>query len=129
MADADEADGAVDEEFAHRQVQGEAGAVLAPTLDFAAGADDAGLAGAQVPLEVVIVVLGMFRRHQHRHVSADHLGAAVTEQTFGGTVERGDDALGVDRDDAVHGSIRQRGELRVRDKTYVGGHGAFTPSM
>ena len=73
---------AADEHLAHRQVEREHRAVLAPARDLAADADDRGLAGGQVAMQVAVVLLVIRRRHQHADVAAEDFRFRIAEQSF-----------------------------------------------
>ena len=93
------------EHLAHRQLDRKRLAILADSLDLPADADDLGLAGLEIGLDVGIVPVAVWRRHQNAQVLADRLFGGIAEHAFGGGVERVDDAALVRRDDGVHGGV------------------------
>ena len=99
---------AADGNLADGEVHGERRAVLAPADHLAADADDLALAGPQVIGQVGVVPLVIRRGHEHLHVGADHLGRRVAEQAHRGRVDRFDDPVVVDRNDAVHRGLENR---------------------
>jgi len=74
----------------------------------AADADDSRIAGFQVPLHMTVVCAADRLGHEEIHVATDDLRGGVTEQRFGGVVERLNAAPVVDHDDGIHGRIQQR---------------------
>ena len=62
--------------------------------------------------EVAIVVLAIWRRHQHLDVLTDHLAGAVFEQFLAGRIEHQHAAVGVDQDDPADGGIHHRTQQR-----------------
>ena len=62
----------------------------------------------EVAREVAVVLLVVRRRHQHADVAPDHFRFRISEQLLGAAVERLDDALGVDDDDAVDRRVEDR---------------------
>ena len=100
--------------LAHGQLAREYRAVLAARLHFAADADDAGFAGALVPVHVRVVLGAIGRGHQHGDVLPDHLGGGVPEDALGRQAELLDAAAMVDDDDGVDRGIQQGTELQLR---------------
>ena len=99
---------AVDLHLADGQMKRKRAAVLAPPTHFAAGSDDARDTGFEVVGEVPVVLLAVGAGHQDLDVLAQHFGGAIAEQPLGRWVERLDEPLGVDDDDAVHGGVEDR---------------------
>src|SRR5690242_8850652 len=66
--------------FADRKLNRESRAILALADHDAADADDALFAGLQIALEIAIVILPVWRRHQHLDVAPDHLGGTIAEE-------------------------------------------------
>src|SRR5687768_14146877 len=77
--------------------------VLALASHFAARPDDLRHPGLQVVGDVPVVLLPIGTRHQQLDVLTKDLGRRVPEQPFCGRVERLDESLGIDHDDAVYG--------------------------
>ncbi len=72
-------------------------------------AEDAGLAGGEVPRDRPLVRRAEVRRDdQLRDRPAARVGAVVSERALGGGVEVDDAALGVHRDDAVQRDVEDR---------------------
>ena len=112
--EADEDQLAVDDSLDNRQIDRERLAVLAPSLDLPADADDLSDAGAQVLGDVSVVASGVARRHQHPDVASHHLAALVSEDLHAGGVDGLNGAGDVDRDDGVLRAVEDRAELRHR---------------
>ena len=89
---------------------GNEGAVAPAARHLAADADDLGLAGLEIALEVSVVFLMLRRRHQQADIAPEDFGFGISEQPFGATVERLDDSPGVDDDDAVGRGVENRVE-------------------
>lgn len=87
--------------FADREVHGKSGAVLALTEHLAADADDFSFAGAVKIVEVKIMLLAVWPRHQHLDVLTDHLMGWIFEQLFARGIEHQHGATGIDQDDAI----------------------------
>ena len=99
-----------DPHLADRKMNRKQRAVTSSSGHLAADADDPGVAGCEVSLQVPVVLLVMRRRHQHADVAAEHFGFGIAEQLLRAAVERLDDALGVDDDDAVNRRVENRVE-------------------
>ena len=97
---------AADVHLANRQVDGEERAIAAAAGHLATDANDLGVAGVEVALEIAIVLFVMWRGHQQADIAAHDLGLRVAEQLFGTAVERLDAAARVDHDDAVGGRVQ-----------------------
>ncbi len=69
--------------LANGKLHRKGGAILALTDDDAADADDPPLSGAEIPFEIAIVVLAIWRRHYHLDVLAHDLAGRIAEQSFG----------------------------------------------
>ena len=96
-----------------RQVERKDGSVAPSTRDLASDADNPRISSRQVPLDVLVVLLVIRRRHEHADVPADHLGSRVTEKAFCPWVEGFDPPLRVNDDDSVNGRIDDRAQPRV----------------
>ena len=92
----------------HREVHRKHRAVLAQAFDLAADADDPGLPGRQIVLNVLVMIATIGLRHQQPDVVPDHLVGGIAEHPLGGMVETLDDAAIIDGDDAVHRRIQNR---------------------
>ena len=110
---------AVDLELADRQVQREVLAVAPQRGDGAADADDLPLAGAQVMLDIAVVLRAVRLRHQQADVLAEHVGFAIAEHALGRGVEGLDAAGRIDHDDAVDGGVDDGAPARVGDAQCV----------
>jgi len=72
----------------------------------------------------------MWRRCQHRHVSADHLLGAVAKQPLRRLIERRDDSSGVDRHQSIGRGVEDRSGPRLlvgrlaNHRLQMAGHGA-----
>ena len=105
---ADEADKqrlAVDVHLADGQPHGKLLAVAPQPGDLPAAADDAGLAGAQIVGQIVVVAGVEGLGHQHVDVAPQHLSGRPAEDTFSRRGEQLHPALAVDGDDAVDGGL------------------------
>src|SRR5439155_2309473 len=92
-------------QLADRQLQGKRAAVLPLPLHLPPDANDPGLAGPEIVLQILIVLAVVRLGHQHVDVSPDQFIRAVAEQARDGGIDRLDGPLGVDGDDAVHGGL------------------------
>ncbi|HKC02462.1 MAG TPA: hypothetical protein VKC17_04080 [Sphingomicrobium sp.] len=90
---------------ADRQIDREDRAVLALGEHLAADADDLRVSGLLVIVQILIVVLGINRRHQHFDIFADDLVRTITKQPFACGVEGADRSVGVDQNDAIDRGI------------------------
>ena len=88
--------------FANRDNQGKRRSVSAHTEYFSTRADHASSSCRPVVAQVFIVVLGELFRHQHFDVVSQYLAACVAEHLLAGGVERFDETVLVDGDDAVN---------------------------
>ena len=88
-------------------------AVLAPCLHFAADADDAGFAGALVPVHVRVVLGAIGRRHQHVRRSGRSPRRPVAEDALGRQAELLDAAAMVDDDDCIDRRVQQGTEFEL----------------
>ncbi len=86
-------------------------AVLVAPLDVAPFADKPGLSGALVPLEVAVMSVGIWSRHQHADVLAHRFGDRVPEDLLAAAVVANDGAAPVDRDQSVDGVVDDRLQL------------------
>lgn len=97
-------------DFANRKLHGELLAVLPESGDFTSDADDAGLAGSQVFLNVAGVLLLMGGGHEEAYIFANDFFGGIAKHP-GGSVIKGDDfSLIVDEDDALDGGFQNGGE-------------------
>ena len=97
-----------DPHFPDRQLHRKQRAVAAATGHLAADADDLGLAGLEIALEVPVMLLMLWRRHQQADIAPDDLRFGIAEQLLSTAVERLDDSLGTDDDDAVGRGVENR---------------------
>src|SRR5262249_29578444 len=82
-------------------------AVLAAADDFAADADDLGLAGVEVAFDVAVVLAPIGFGHQHLDVLADDLVGGIPEQLLARRIEHQHRAVRVDQDRSIDGSFKQ----------------------
>jgi hypothetical protein len=94
---------------ADREEHGKLAAIAVTNAHVTALADDARLAAREVALEVLVVVQPVHRGHEHAHVAAEGVAAAVAEHLFGGGVEGQDPAAIVHDHDRIERSL-QHGE-------------------
>ena len=64
-------------------------------------------------VRVAVVVVAVFRRHQHADVAPDDLVRRETEHPIGGAVERQDGAVGRDRCDCINRVVDHGARLRI----------------
>ena len=88
-------------------------AVLVQGLHFPARANDVGVAGGQVVLQVIIVRLAMGRGHQDADVAAQDVCRFPAQQLFGRRVEGHDAAIAFNHDDAVHRRVDHGTQSRL----------------
>ena len=119
MEDAGEGRLAFDLHTANREMQRERGAVLAASANLSPRADNLGDPGLQVVSQVPVVLLAVGAGHQELDVLAQHLFCAVPKQSRGAWIERQDESLGVDDDDAVYGGLENRFEGRFHMAWYL----------
>jgi hypothetical protein len=88
-------------------------AVSTLSLDLPADTDDFGFSGAEVVLQVFIVVTAVWFGHQHADVSPEHFVGRVSKQRHRSWIERQDRACLIDRNDAVQGFVYERSQQRL----------------
>jgi len=103
----------VDLELGNRKVDGKYIAIFSSRFNFAANAHDVCLAGHQVTLQKTIVLLAVWRGHQHADITAEHFLRAVAKYPLGRRIDGFDDAVLVDGDDGIDGHIEQRTKARL----------------
>src|SRR6185437_14649382 len=62
-------------------------AVLAPGFEFPADADNAFFPRPQVTGQIAAMLIPIRRRHEYRHILADHLGGGVAKHPLGGGID------------------------------------------
>src|SRR5258708_14612998 len=102
--------------FPHRQLHREGRAVLALADHHAADSDDSPLSGAQVLLDVAIVIFSVGRRHQRLDVFSNHFRRAIAEQPFRRRAERLHVSALVDHDHRIRHGIEDRREMSLARK-------------
>jgi hypothetical protein len=108
--DADEGMVAGVRRFADRELHRKGRAVFAAAHHLATGADDLRHAGGEICRDVAIVFAMVRFRHQDADILPDDLVRGVAEQADAGLVERLDDAMPVDGDQAVHHRVQHGGD-------------------
>ena len=98
--------------FADRELHGKRRAVVALPDHDAADADDPPLSGAQIAIEVAVVIFAVGRRHQHLDVLSQRIRRGMAEQPFRRRAERLDEAAFVDHDHGVGNAVENRCEMR-----------------
>src|ERR1700730_5574881 len=83
-------------------------AVPALADDQSADSDDSPFSGAQISLEIPIVILPVWRRHQELDVFSKHSRRGESEQPLGRRTERLDDSVLVDDDHRIRHGIQDR---------------------
>ena len=96
---------AADHHLADREMERKHAPVPPSSRHFATFADDPGLAGREIPVEIPVVFLVIRRRHQHADVASNHLRFRIAEQPLGAAVEGLDPASGIDEDNPVDGRV------------------------
>ena len=74
--------------------------------------DDAALAGALVPGDVIVVTLAFVAGHQKADIAPLHVCLAIAEQSLGSRAERQDDAAIVDHDHRVGHGGEDRADMQ-----------------
>jgi len=91
------------------EMNGEGGFVSPFGNNHSAAAHDATLAGMEIALDVVVVILSGSSWHQQFDVVAEHLLLAVTEQLFGCFIEENDVASLVDDNATIYKIFKKDG--------------------
>src|SRR5262245_20665120 len=102
--EADELPVSFEHYLADRKLHGEGAAILALADNDAAHADHAPFSGGEIMRQVAIVILTVRCRHQHAHVSPEHLAAGEAEEALRVSVEGLNHAFIIDD----HNRIRKR---------------------
>ena len=100
--------------LADRKLHRKGRAVPALADDDPADADDSPLSGAEISLEVAVVILAVGRRHQHLDVFSHDLRRRVAEQPLGRRAERLHDPALVDDDHRVRNGVEDRPQCASR---------------
>ena len=98
--------------FADGKLHGKGRAVLALADNDTADADDAPLVGAQIAVEVAVMVALVRLRHQHLDVLADDLRGPIVEQPLRRRAEGLYLAAFVDDDHALRDAVEDRLQMR-----------------
>ena len=106
--DADEHPLVVENDLGNAEGDGKAVSVAVQGLDLAFTAHAGAEALGRAPGEVAVVIAAGRFRHQHFDVLAQHFFGRPAESAFRGAVDRGNDAVFVDRDDGVEHVVRNR---------------------
>src|SRR5690606_6107808 len=96
---------AIEHELADGQLERERGAITAQSDELAPPADNARLTDAGVAFEVLDAVRAVRLGHECGERRADHVGRLVAEHAFRSGIERADDAVLIDTDDAVDRAV------------------------
>src|SRR6516162_989455 len=91
-------------------------AVLALSDDDTSDTDDLPLASPEVPIQVAIVVLTVWRRYENLDVLADRFRRRVTKKPFCRMAERTYDPSFVDHHHGVRNRVEDRGQVRLAGK-------------
>jgi len=101
MQGADEKSLPIVRELADRKFQRYQSPILVLSHHFAAGADDARVAGLQVALDVAIVFAPLRFRHQHGYIAAQQRRSGIAEYALDGRIGVADHAASVYRHDRI----------------------------
>ena len=110
---ADELPLALELHLADEQLHGKRAAVLALADHDARGSDDVPFAGREIALQVAVVLLPVWCRHQHADVMALHLLGGETEQPLRRGAERLDDPALVDDHHRIGNGFQNRPQVRL----------------
>ena len=106
--------------FADRKLEWKRRAVLALADDDPADADDPPLAGELVALQVAVMILPVWRRHQNLDVLSQSFLGAVAEQPLRGRAEGLHDAALVDDDHGIGNSFENGFHVRFTGQRLFG---------
>ena len=98
--------------FADGKLHGKGRAVVALADDDAADADDPPLAGAQIAVEVAVMIVAVRLRHQHLDILAHDLRRPIAEQPLRRGAERLHAAALVDDDHGLRDGVEDRLQMR-----------------
>ena len=83
-------------------------AIAAAPRFLSALADDPGLPGTRVTLQIAVVLASVRLRHQHPHIAADHLIRVIAEHALRRPAESLNLTVFIDDDDGIHRGVHQR---------------------
>ena len=103
--DPGEHDLALDVHLADHDLQGNGGSGLVQARHLASDADEPRDSRPQIASDARVVLLAMRRGHEHADVPPDHFLGFGSRRALGCRVKRVNDAVAIDRDDAVDGGL------------------------
>jgi hypothetical protein len=92
---------------ADAQEHRELAAIAMPHPHVAPAAEDAGFAGREVTLQVIVMMIPVRGGHQHADVAAQRIDGPVAEHLFRGSIERSDAPAIVHDHDGVERGLEQ----------------------
>src|SRR5208337_16241 len=113
MGDTDKISSSFQPYLANRQIHRESHAILAPSDHFPSYTDNLLDAGLAIGREIAVMRLPVWRGHEHRDVPPERFAPAITEQPLGSRIEKPNQAVFIDDDDAVGHGVEDGGKFRL----------------